>query len=1617
MFEDTNGNGTKDPGEDGIPNVEVVITDSNGDPQTVTTDSNGEYSASVPPGPTVIDVDETTLPPDAEQTAGTDPTSVDVPSGGSVSDADGYQFPTGAPSRAPVSPGPPGGVESSMPSKQPTASPAPSGGEKGSIAGSVTCIEEGNTMSPLSGVTIELLDSNLDVVASTTTNGNGDYEFTEVAPGSYFVSESNSEECPNNVSDQDDDPDGDQTDSDTTVDDLIGVTVTPGESDTGNNFVDSNTAPSESPTASPSPSASPTGSPTGTVTGVVFEDTNGNGTKDPGEDGIPNVEVVITDSNGNPQTVTTDSNGEYSASVPPGPTVIDVDETTLPPDAEQTAGTDPTSVDVPSGGSVSDADGYQFPTGAPSRAPVSPGPPGGVESSMPSKQPTASPAPSGGEKGSIAGSVTCIEEGNTMSPLSGVTIELLDSNLDVVASTTTNGNGDYEFTEVAPGSYFVSESNSEECPNNVSDQDDDPDGDQTDSDTTVDDLIGVTVSPGESDTGNNFVDSNTAPSESTASPSPSASPTGSPTGTVTGVVFEDTNGNGTKDPGEDGIPNVEVVITDSNGNPQTVTTDSNGEYSASVPPGPTVIDVDETTLPPDAEQTAGTDPTSVDVPSGGSVSDADGYQFPTGAPSRAPVSPGPHGGVESSMPSKQPTASPAPSGGEKGSIAGSVTCIEEGNTMSPLSGVTIELLDSNLDVVASTTTNGNGDYEFTEVAPGSYFVSESNSEECPNNVSDQDDDPDGDQTDSDTTVDDLIGVTVSPGESDTGNNFVDSNTAPSESTASPSPSASPTGSPTGTVTGVVFEDTNGNGTKDPGEDGIPNVEVVITDSNGNPQTVTTDSNGEYSASVPPGPTVIDVDETTLPPDAEQTAGTDPTSVDVPSGGSVSDADGYQFPTGAPSRAPVSPGPPGGVESSMPSKQPTASPAPSGGEKGSIAGSVTCIEEGNTMSPLSGVTIELLDSNLDVVASTTTNGNGDYEFTEVAPGSYFVSESNSEECPNNVSDQDDDPDGDQTDSDTTVDDLIGVTVSPGESDTGNNFVDSNTAPSESPTASPSPSASPTGSPTGTVTGVVFEDTNGNGTKDPGEDGIPNVEVVITDSNGDPQTVTTDSNGEYSASVPPGPTVIDVDETTLPPDAEQTAGTDPTSVDVPSGGSVSDADGYQFPTGAPSRAPVSPGPPGEVESSVPSKQPTASPAPSGGEKGSIAGSVTCIEEGNTMSPLSGVTIELLDSNLDVVASTTTNGNGEYEFTEVAPGTYFVSESNSEECPNNVSDQDHDPDGDQTDSDTTVDDLIGVTVTPGESDTGNNFVDSNAAPSASPTISPAPSNAPSASPTSSPAPTESQKGSIAGSVTCLEEGNTMSPLSGVKIDLLDSNLVVVASTTTNGSGEYEFTEVAPGTYFVSESNSEECPNNVSDQDDDPDGDQTDSDTTVDDLIGVTVTPGESDTGNSFVDSNAAPSASPTTSPAPSNAPSGSPTSSPAPTESQKGSIAGSVTCLEEGNTMSPLSGAKIDLLDSNLVVVASTTTNGSGEYEFTEVSPGTYFVSESNSEECPNNVSDQDDDPDGDQTDSDTTVDDLIGVTVTPGETDTGNNFVDSNAAPSASPTTSPAPSNAPSAFSHF
>merc|ERR1711974_185121 len=80
--------------------------------------------------------------------------------------------------------------------------------------------------------------------------------------------------------------------------------------------------------------------------------------------------------------------------------------------------------------------------------------------------------------------------------------------------------------------------------------------------------------------------------------------------------------------------------------------------------------------------------------------------------------------------------------------------------------------------------------------------------------------------------------------------------------------------------------------------------------------------------------------------------------------------------------------------------------------------------------------------------------------------------------------------------------------------------------------------------GVITGTVYNDENGNGIQDAGELGLPGVDVVITDVNNVEQTVTTDANGAWTATVPAGDTVIDVDETTLEDGSVlTTAGSDP------------------------------------------------------------------------------------------------------------------------------------------------------------------------------------------------------------------------------------------------------------------------------------------------------------------------------------------------------------------------------------------------------------------------------------------------------------------------------------------
>jgi hypothetical protein len=208
-------------------------------------------------------------------------------------------------------------------------------------------------------------------------------------------------------------------------------------------------------------------------------------------------------------------------------------------------------------------------------------------------------------------------------------------------------------------------------------------------------------------------------------------------------VFEDVNNNGQQDPGEPAIEGVDVVITDSEGNTLTLTTDATGMYKAEVPIGDTMIDIYESTLPRGYEQTVGTDRTTVNVRSGRTATDLDGFYFrldpststplasftptPADAPLKSPTisssyspppSPSDATGSRTSSPSSRPAGllTASPTGGTRSPSP--VSMPSKSPTMTPLptslptlptgltSPVVSPTLDAPSDVLPSSDAGG-----------------------------------------------------------------------------------------------------------------------------------------------------------------------------------------------------------------------------------------------------------------------------------------------------------------------------------------------------------------------------------------------------------------------------------------------------------------------------------------------------------------------------------------------------------------------------------------------------------------------------------------------------------------------------------------------------------------------------------------------------------------------------------------------------------------------------------------------------------------------------------------------------------------------------------------------
>ena len=966
VWKDANGNGVQDSGEPGISGVTLTLTGTSAAGiavnATTTTDANGRYSFSEPPGT--------------------------------------YTVAASAPS----------GYTATATGKGTTATdsnPSPSGTSPGalSLGGSDLTLDFGfyqpvtignfvwkdlngngvqDTGEPgIAGVTLTLTGTSaagIAVNATTTTDANGHYSFS-AAPGTYTV----------------------------TVSAPAGYTAT--ATAKGTTATDSNASPSATTPGTLTSGGSDSTLDFGfyqpaTIGDFVWKDLNGNGVQDTGEPGIAGVTLTLSGTSAAGiavnATTTTDANGHYSFSAPPGTYTV--------------------TVSAPAGYTATA-------TGKGTTA---------TDSNASSSGTTPCPLTSGGsdltldfgfyQSVTIGDFVWKDLNGNgvqdTGEPgIAGVTLTLSGmsaAGIAVNATTTTDANGHYAFSE-PPGTYTVAAS----APS------------------------GYTATA--TGKGTTATDSNASPSGTTPAALASG---GSDLNLDFGFyqpvkigdfVWKDGNGNGVQDTGEPGISGVTLTLSGTSAAGTavnaTTTTDTNGRYSFSEPPGTYTV--------------------AASAPSGyTATATGKGTTATDSNPSPGATTPGAltSGGSDLTLDFGfyQPIT-----------IGNFVWKDLNGNGVQNssepgIAGVTLTLSGTSAagdTVSATTTTDANGRYSFS-APPGTYKV----------------------------TVSVPSGYTATA--TGKGTSTTDSN---------PSPSATTPGTLTSggsdltldfglyqsvTIGDFVWKDLNANGVQDSGEPGLAGVTLTLagTSTAGNTvnATTTTDANGHYSFSAPPGTYTVAV---STPSGYTATA----------TGKGTTATDSNSSPSGTTPSALTS----GGSDLTLDFGfyQPVT-----------LGDFVWKDVNGNGVQDasepgISGVTLTLSgksSAGKSINATTTTDANGHYSFSE-PPGTYTV----------------------------TVSTPSGYTAT--ATGKGTTATDSNASPSAT-----TPSALTSGDsdltldfgffqPV-TIGDFVWKDVNYNGVQDSGESGISGVKLTLTGTsaagNAVSATTTSSSNGRYSFSAPPG-----------------------------------------------------------------------------------------------------------------------------------------------------------------------------------------------------------------------------------------------------------------------------------------------------------------------------------------------------------------------------------------------------------------------------------------------------------------------------------------------------------------
>ena len=818
-----------------------------------------------------------------------------------------------------------------------------------------------------------------------------------------------------------------------------------------------------------------------------------------------------------------------------------------------------------------------------------------------------------------------IQDASETIGLTGVTINLRNSGGTVIQTKTTDANGNYLFTGLAAGTYTVAfpiTINGSVVTRQNQGTDDNVDSDPS---QTTGVTPNVVLAAGQNITN---VDAGYCPT----------------TLVLGNFVFNDVNNNGVQNVGEPGISGATVKLyKDDNADGvadgasiATVTTDANGLYTfINLAPGNFIVGV---TLP--NGYVAGATTATSATPNNNNNTDNNGTNL-VGNEIRSSYITLTGGG--------EPTNDGDGADGNltldfglvgNGSIGNFVWNDLNGNGLQDagepgIAGVTVNLKNGAGTVIATTTTSSTGAYLFSNVTAGTYSVEFSTPNgfvPAPSNVGTND------AIDSDPVNGTAINVVVVAG---VFNDTVDAGFVVN----------------TLSLGDFVWNDYNNNGIQDANEPGVVGVTVSLyrdNDGNGTADgvaatTYVTTGNGFYTFdNLTPGSYVIGI---TLP--AGYSAGATTSTSAVPNNNNNTDNNGTNTSVAGEVRSGTITLTTGGEPDVAEDGDDTNSNATvdfAVKGKGSIGDFVfnDLNNDGiqNAGEPgIAGVLVTLKDAANVTVATSTTNASGNYLFANVAPGTYsvvFTSPVGFVASPSNVGD-------DALDSDPIGGVVSGIVLAANQN---NLTIDAGFANNGL-----------------SVGNFVWNDLNNNGLQDAGEPGVAGVtvEVFKSNNNGVPTsaalfTATTDANGVYTfTGLTPGKYVVAI---TTPAGYAQGA-TTATSAD-PDTDNNSDNNGVNTTqvagkifTGAFQLSTN-----GEPDVAVDGDGTNSNQTIDFGLKGTgtIGDFVWNDYNGDGLQTagepgLAGVTVTLKNAAGVTLYTQTTTSNGAYSFTNLAPGTYSV------------------------------------------------------------------------------------------------------------------------------------------------------------------------------------------------------------------------------------------------------------------------------------------------------------------------------------------------------------------------